>query len=367
MKYELLDEGFALDCSDGRPDNLAATARCALTDSGDVVCTAAVTSGLGMNDFAPYLVLSTDMGVTWKTQGFLFGHLRGRYSINSSSISCGGNGELLVFGSRTPIGEPGESFWCPETQGILENELAWSRSVDEGRTWGDPQIFPVPSREAAEVCAPLCQMRSGRWLGPYAPHNTFEPELKVDREHIVVMYTDDRGRTWNNSSTLRVATPDTVSAGAWVTELIDGTLLATCAMLNLAAGPDHPAAYALSHDGGTTWTDTRSTALEGQTNASAVLPDGRVLFVYSRRHYDPRGIWLAVARPSEKDFNVEANEPVWLPEKPTHSDTSGKLDDWTDFAFGEPAVSSLPDNTVLVTLWCAQPSGKGIRFVKLAL
>ena len=38
---------------------------------------------------------------------------------------------------------------------------------------------------------------------------------------------------------------------------------------------------------------------------------------------------------------------------------------WTDFAFGEPSVALLPDGTLLLTLWCIQPDGSGIRFVKM--
>ena len=48
-----------------------------------------------------------------------------------------------------------------------------------------------------------------------------------------------------------------------------------------------------------------------------------------------------------------------------HADGSG-LDEWTDFAFGEPSVALLPDGDVFVTLWCDQPSGRGIRYVRIA-
>ena len=41
--------------------------------------------------------------------------------------------------------------------------------------------------------------------------------------------------------------------------------------------------------------------------------------------------------------------------------------EWSDFAFGEPSITVVPDGTLLVTLWCIQPSGQGIRYVKLKL
>ena len=58
--------------------------------------------------------------------------------------------------------------------------------------------------------------------------------------------------------------------------------------------------------------------------------------------------------------------PAWLAERATHSAAGSGLDEWTDFAFGEPSVTLLPDGDVFVTLWCDQPSGRGIRYVRLA-
>ena len=47
--------------------------------------------------------------------------------------------------------------------------------------------------------------------------------------------------------------------------------------------------------------------------------------------------------------------------------SSGGHSEWTDLAFGEPSVTPLQDGTLLVTFWCAQPSGKGVQYVKLAM
>jgi hypothetical protein len=41
--------------------------------------------------------------------------------------------------------------------------------------------------------------------------------------------------------------------------------------------------------------------------------------------------------------------------------------EWTDFAFGEPSVVDLSDQTLLVTFWCVQPSGRGVGYVKLRI
>jgi hypothetical protein len=91
------------------------------------------------------------------------------------------------------------------------------------------------------------------------------------------------------------------------------------------------------------------------------------MLAYNQRAQQDPGVWLAVGRPTEDDFGVEAIGPAWLAEEATHTaDGDAGHDAWTDFAFGEPSVTLLSDQSVLVTLWCDQPSGRGIRYVRLS-
>ena len=209
--------------------------------------------------------------------------------------------------------------------------------------------------------------QSGRWIGVYAPYNTFDPSVVVDRNQIVAVLSDDRGRTWRHTSMLRFADGNAGGAEAWVVELADGRLVGTSWNMSLTTGVDEPIPFAISHDGGTTWSRTRSTGIAGQATSLAPLPDGGVLLAYNQRAEPDPGVWLAVARPHDRDFRVERIGPAWVAERATHS-SGGHAghDAWTDFAFGEPAVTVLPGGDVLVTLWCDQPSGRGIRFVRLA-
>ena len=105
----------------------------------------------------------------------------------------------------------------------------------------------------------------------------------------------------------------------------------------------------------------------GQSTALAALPGGRALFIYNQRKHGEVGIWLAVVNPTDSNFGVESNEIVWKAQTATQSSSSGGHSEWTDFAFGEPSVTPLQDGTLLVTFWCAQPSGKGVQYVKLAM
>jgi sialidase-1 len=364
MKFETIAEGFVFKRQPNTPTAVAAGPRCVLTRENEVACTFMVQSKLGVNDFQPMLARSRDGGKTWSEPVFLWPHLKDTRSIFGAA-SRAANGDLFFYGSIYNVDVPGESTWSDATQGLKENNLFWGKSTDSGKTWSEPTIFPMPIPGAAETAMAMCITRSGRWVCCYSPYNTFDPKVKVDRSQVVAMSSDDQGRTWKHASMLRFEDKDSTAAEAWLIELADGRLLGTA--WHLKEGGDYPNAYALSHDGGLTWTPTRDTPIRGQSTGLAALPDGRALFIYNQRKHGEPGVWLAVARPTEKDFGVESNEIVWRAQTTTQRGTSGEHVDWQDFSFGEPSVLVLPDKTLLVTLWCVQPAGQGIRFVKLRM
>jgi hypothetical protein len=363
MPLALLQTGFITRRDNVRgPGSVAVGPRTVVLPGGDLLCSCMLTAGLGTNDFVPVLFRSGDLATTWVDQGPVWPHLQSAWSI-SASASRDLTGRLFLFGSRTPIDTPRESFWSEATQGLKANELVWASSAD-GRTWTDPQPIPQGFPGAAEAPGPLC-VAGRRWLGPYSPYNTFDPALRVVRNRVLVATSDDEGRNWQHGPMLSFADTDSGGAEAWVIELSDGRLLATCWQVGSPGRGDYPNAFTLSHDGGRTWTPTCSTGILGQATALAALPDGRALFVYNQRRHGEVGVWLAVVRPTDADFGVERNEIIWRAETSTRSGTSGEHEGWNDFAFGEPSVTVLPDGTLLVALWCLQPSGRGIRYIKL--
>jgi hypothetical protein len=365
MRYQILGEGFIHQCPPGKgPGALAVGSRCVALPNGDLLCSFMLTSALGTNDFAPALFRSRDGGVTWHEQGPVWPELRSRSSI-FASISRDTAGNVFLFGSITPIDIPGESFWNAATQGLKQNELIWARSTDEGRTWPGPKGVPLAYPGSAEAPGPLCITRSGCWLGPYSPYNSFNPAVAVARNQVVVVRSADQGRSWTPAAMLHFEEPASSAAEAWCVQLADGRLLGVA--WHMHPGGDYPNPYAISRDDGGTWSQTRSTGILGQSTALAALPDGRALFIYNQRKHGEVGVWLAMARPTESDFGIEHNAPVWRAETPTQRGTSGEHADWGDFSFGEPSITPLDNDTLLVTFWCVQPSGRGIRYVKMRI
>ncbi|TMG25202.1 MAG: exo-alpha-sialidase [Chloroflexi bacterium] len=366
MRLEVVDEGFVSRREQGTATAVAAGPRPVVTADGRLLCSFMVQPALGVNAFTTVLAGSDDGGRNWTQPRVVWPDRVSRESI-FCSLSRGPDGTLFLFGTATPIDDPGESFWSEETQGLKANRLVWAESIDGGTTWSEPTPIPMAGREAAEAAGPMCVTRAGRWLACYCPYPTFERGQIVARDRVVVVASDDRGGRWRSGTMLHFDEPESGAAESWLVELLDGRLLGEAWHMDLRSGRDYPDAYAISHDGGRTWTPTRSTGIGGQAGSLAVITDGRVAFAYNQRVRSPAGVRVALARPDDEAFNVLADEMAWRADTPLQTGDSADHDAWRDFAFGEPALAVLRNGDLLLTFWCVQPSGQGIRFARLRL
>src|SRR5262249_44922832 len=163
MRLVTLREGFVTQQTATRgPGAIAVGPRAVVLPSGEILCSCGLASALGTNDFVPVLFRSADAGPTWTGKGPVWPSLQAQWSI-FVSISRDNEGRLFLYGTRTPIDEPGESFWSDATQGLKQNELIWAPSTDGGRSWTDPSVIPMPIPGAAEAPGALCCTRGGGW------------------------------------------------------------------------------------------------------------------------------------------------------------------------------------------------------------
>ena len=364
VRFEKTDEGFVCRNGADTEGRITCGPRTALTRDGQLLCTYGLVSKLGINDFVGVLSRSNDGGRTWTHDGPMWPQWREQYS-HHAAISAASTGEHYCLIMRTPIDEPGEPFWCESSAGLKQNELLWSRSTDDGRRWSPPRVIPLHAPCSVEAPGTMCITRRGDFFAPYAPYNSFDI-TNVKRNHVVVARSGDGGRTWSHASMLGF---DEGCGGgeSWVIELTDDRLLATSWRMSTDGKRDHPNAFAISEDGGHTWQPTGSTATMGQSTALTTLPDGRALFIYNDRKSDRPGVRAAVCRPTATDFGIEHDQLVWAAAKPTQSDSSSEHAEWTDFSFGEPSATVLPDQTLFVALWSLQQDAGGIAYVKVKI
>ncbi len=364
MAYQTVSEGFLWQ----RPNKdalVAAGARLAGLPSGKIVCSFMQQSKIGINDFVPVLSESSDNGMTWSAPKVIWPHLTAKWSI-FGSVSTGGDGLLYFAGKRIPIDVPGESFWSDANHGIKANELIWARSSDGGKTWTEPALIPMAIAGSAEAAGPLCVTKEGTWLYCYAPYNTFDPAVKVDRNQLAVMRSTDQGKTWQYQPLMRYAEPTSNSAEAWVIQLSDGKLLSSCWHTDWQTKSDYPNPYAVSSDQGRTWTPVRRVGTQGQTVSLLAVDGGKALMVYNMRRSDKPGVRLAELSPKGDGFEVSSDQALWYAPQATQNNSSADHDNWTSFAYGEPSIVHAKNGDLLAVIWSIEPKEHGgIRLIRL--
>ena len=364
MKYKIIAEGFVSQRKTGTTTSLAAGSRCVATKNGELICTFVAQTATGGNDFKPMISRSKDGGLTWSEATLIWPEIQDKYSI-FGSISAAPTGDLFFYGMRTPIDYPGEKAWSEISNGLKQNELVWTRSSDYGVTWGSFTVIPMPVPGSAEAAGAMCLTRSGDMVCCYAVINTADPNLKVAHNQVLCLVSRDQGKTWQHSAMLQFESEDDLGAESWVVELSDGRLLG----IGWHIRGDLPQTnkYALSSDAGATWSRTLSSGIFGQSTALAPLANAQALFIYNQRKQGAIGVWLALVNPTVDSLGVLLNKRIWAAEIASRGAATADFKDWTSFAFGEPSVTPLADGTILVTLWALQPSGNGIRYIKLQI
>jgi len=361
--FQVVDKGFIWYARKNTRYKIASGPRCIVTDKGEVICSFMVQTALGVNNFRPVIVRSHNCR-TWSGFTMPWMHLSSKYSI-FGSISKSYDGQIFFFGARTVIDNPCELFWSETTQGMKENGLVYAYSSDEGYTWSELFEIPKPISGAAEAPGAMCITKNGSWHACYSPYNTFDPNLSVERNQVVLLTSRDKGKTWLYRQMFHFEQKYATAAEAWIIELSDGRLVGTCWKINQKDGSDFPNPYTISFDDGNTWTPSKSTGIMGQSTALAPLPDGRLLFIYNQRKHPPYGVRLAIANPCDVDFGIDTDEIVYSVEKPATRFSATSHDDWTNFSFGEPHVILLGYRILLVVFWCIEQGVGGIRYVCL--
>ena len=332
--------------------------RLAKLPDGTLMCSFMLHRETGSNDFYPAVAYSRD-GVHWSESQPVWPDRIDKQSI-FASVRTTLDGRVCFGGKVWPIGQIGESFWDSKVGGMLENELMYAVSED-GRTWPEPGTIPLPFYGSAEQPGGMLVDKDGTMTMVYAPYRASQMKEDTDTCQLVMMRSTDGGETWTASSFARQDAPCQYGE-SWIVRLTDGRLMVSSWQNKSEEAPDQ---YFLSSDDGKTFSGPFPMPFRGQTTALEAWKDNSVLIVYNQRKEEPTGVWLALARPDEDGFHLLENEPVWETLTTTQHGTSGNFEQFTDFAFGEPHVMALEDDSLLVTLWYRHGERKGIRYVLL--
>ena len=332
--------------------------RSVVLSDGSLACTFMLNSKSGCNDFVPMIAYSKD-GIAWTKATQIWPELEGKKSV-FVSLRGAGDGQVCLAGKAWDIAYPGEPFWSEEVAGMKENKLVFSISND-GHTFPMPTEVDVPFYGSAEQPGGMLAEDGGKLTMIYSPYPTIEKKADADINCMGILRSSDNGKTFSAAKFAQVE-GSCQYGEAWITRLTDGRLFVSTwqtAVLEKATQ------YLLSDNDGVSFEGPFVQPFRGQSTGICPWKDGSVLIAYNQRKEGTIGVWLAMEKFNGTDVEVLENEPVWAAEVATRSGTSGDFSQWTDFAFGEPSVAVLPDDSLLVTLWYRQSGVNGIRYVRL--
>jgi len=325
---------------------------------------------------------SGDGGATWEMEGPLCRDAPHRLTSDSARLTSESarlasdsarltalpDGTLTAFLVRHDRSEhPDEGLTNPATLGFVPTELALVRSTDHGHTWSGPCLLEPPLEGPCfELCSPIVVLRDGRWVLPTSTWPDWNGRCP-NGVKMGAFVSSDRGETWRTWWDVMHEPEGRVFF--WeskIVELTDGRLLAVAWVYDDAASRDRPNHYALSEDGGASWSLPASTGLQGQTMAVSALDDGRLLCAY--RRMDTPGLWAQLARLDGARWVNDEAVPLWGAQTSGLTAASDNMaHNFNVLRFGAPCLTPLPDGAVFLAFWCYEERISVIRWFKLAL
>ncbi len=193
---------------------------------------------------------------------------------------------------KKTIGNPAPLYDAPETVLIFcrgNEEVLQMRSVDDGLSWSEPSLisWSRPPDWAWVATGPPAslRLRSGRWLVPCDGLMGSISIYKATRIFSFVLFSDDRGATWQQSELLEGGNE------CQAAEMLDNSVL-----LNMRS-KDAVRLQSRSFDGGVTWSTPPKPA-------QPPVPDGNA-----------QGSMIALGQsemPAHSDDGAGSSHPVTL-------------------------------------------------------
>ena len=350
--FRKISEGDVFVCADGR---MTSGPRVAALGGGSLLCTFMLNSESGANDFVPMAAYSDD-GESWSAAKEIYPELAGKKSVFVSARNTL-DGRVSLGGKAWDIAFPGEHFWSDEAGGMKENRIVYAIS-DDGVNFPALTEIELPYYASAENPGGALIDRDGTVNVIYSPYPTIEGRGEVDT-CCMVRLTGREGDF--KAEKFAIVPPPSLYAESWLDRLSDGRMFVS----TWQTASEDSSQFLVSRESGGALEGPFIQPFRGQSTGICADGDGGVYIAYNQRKASPVGVWLAYERPAPGDAGLVANEPVWIAESATRTDSSGDFAEWTDFSFGEPHVKALADGTLIVVLWYKQGDKIGVRYVRL--
>lgn len=337
-------------------------------DNGNMVGSVVIGEAFEAANLQTHIVHSADGGETWSEPVPLVARDRHAMISDCARLAVFPDGELATMMVQSHrAAHPGAGLANPENMGFVPTDLSVIRSSDYGNSWEAPEpVEPPLEGPSFEACSAIVPLRDGRWIWPTSTWRGWDGYAPNGMK-MVALVSHDRGRSWPEY--MKIMDGNEQKIIYWegkVVEMQDGALLSVAWAYDEKNGKDLPNHYALSPDGGKTWSAPRSTGIRGQTLSILRMAGERFLTVF--RRMDKPGLWMNSVRLDGDRWINEDERCLWGGEVGALTHRSDNMvQDFNELKFGAPVITRLGDGAVYIAFWCYERMVSNIRWFKIGL
>ena len=327
---------------------------CALEDGSVLACYQLGEAFEAVN-CTSYLSKSEDGGATFSTPIQMFDKKSEKVKRSDfCKIAKVGENKLVALGYQFIREDESLPIGNAETGGLLDDEIFYSVSTDNGKTWSKRKTINCYWGNHAEASAPVTLLKDGSWIAPITGFKDWDAKIDCPCEGRLLR-SYDQGKTWNdNTVCMKFNDPNITCFEQRAAQLENGNIVVIGWNENLVTGELLNNHYTISTDNGKTFSEPKDTGIKGQASSILHIGNNKILaFHCLRRDTNTPGILCALVDLSNGTWNILEQKIIWSPNMPILKD-GNMASVFAFLKFGQPSVILLKNGTVLMTHWALE-------------
>ena len=324
-------------------------------DNGEILASFQIGEAFESVDATTYLSKSVDGGLTFSNPVQMF-NKKWEKPVKSDTLKItklDGN-KLFAIGYQFIRKDHNLPLGNPKTGGLLDDEVFFSVSLNNGKTWSKRKTIKTYWGKHTEASGHIVKLNDGSLATPITGFNDWEA-VKVTPCQGRLLRTYDEGKTWNDSVICMEFKDNNVTCFEQrMCQTTNGTIVVIGWNENTITGELLNNHVTFSTDNGKTFTSPIDTGIKGQASFVLALDDNKVLALHSlRKGAEKPGILACIVDISKGTWNVLEKKLIWSPNTPLIKDNNF-ADIFAYLKFGQPSAIRVSNNELLMTHWALE-------------
>jgi len=367
---QIVNRGTLYTAEPGDPRGVACFPSLMRCDDGRLMCAFRIGRTKTSADETLRICQSNDEGRSWQLTAFApdtsFGGVPGSFRFGHLTETAPLH--LLLVACWCNRMDPDAPVAHPETGGCQELKLIAFRSIDGGEHWsvGEELLPPFPQ---PEISGPLVSLaEEGEFLMPVENQKAFFDPEPIDQQAVALL-SHDYGATWLET----VPITHDHARDYWchrIARLPESNRLVDLTWAyDVATEQDLPIHIVFGSPDGRTWSQPRSTGIQGQLSTALPLDEKTLLLGYVHRH-QPASMRLRLSLDGGQSWDG-APELTFYSASPDEATDGlgGDIPDYYkfmgDYTFGWTPMVRLQNGNVLLVYFAGSTEATDIRWIEI--